>query len=633
MSSNSLAYRPDIDGLRALAIIPVVLFHLDLVIFKGGFLGVDIFFVISGFLITKNILRKVNTNSFSFLNFYESRMRRLLPTIFICQLFVLLIGIFLFLPSDLYSLGTSSIYSNFYLSNVFFYNTVGYFGGPAELKPLLHTWSLSVEEQFYLILPATIFLFSYIKAYQKLLPILFFVIFLTSFYLNILYSEMNQNYSFYLIFARAWELVAGSIIACFIDKVQINKTFFHVMGFLGLFLIYFSIFEYSEESFFPGYFQLAPVLGSSLLILSGLNVDSLSYRILSSKILVYFGQISYALYIFHWPVVAMSKYFFPNAFAYYQIYIIVISIVLAHICTFYLENKIRKKIFFRSKLSIFSFCGGLFILTFIIGLYARQDNAAQILKNEEVSEVVRNIERDYDYTCMNSKNNKCFIGAEEKDPVIISVGDSHSGALNNSMDILFKENDIGGLTYNKAGYRPFIDFPRSDRLASDTLANQELIKILNQENIRYIILHSYWFDSINLNYIDSSTNKKINGKIAMRNGLQNLLDLFPNKKFIFIEDIPSSERFDLSRYARQIIFGNQYEMQIKLTEYNHMISEYGEVINSLIKNQNFEYLDISKIFCDNNYCRSDSFYRNQDHLNDLGAKKLLDELNLAIYIK
>ena len=307
--------------------------------------------------------------------------------------------------------------------------------------------------------------------------------------------------------------------------------------------------------------------------------------------------------------------------------------MLAHICTFYLENKIRKKIFFKSKLSIFSLCGALFVLTLIMGFYARQENAAQILKNDKVSEAIRNIEKDYDYTCMHSNNNKCFIGAEQKDPLIISIGDSHSGALNSSLNLLLREYDIGGITYNSAGYRPFIKFARSDRLNSDKLAHKELIKILNQESIRYIILHSYWYDSIMLNYIDSSTNKSINGKIAMMNGLQNLLDLFPNKKFIFIEDVPSSEKFDASRYARQIIFGNQYEMKIKITEYNHMISEYGEIINNLTKNNNFEYLDISKIFCDDNYCRPGNFYRNQDHLNDLGAKKLLDELNLSLYLE
>ena len=200
-------------------------------------------------------------------------------------IFVLLIGILLFLPNVLFSIGKSSIYSNFYLSNVFFYNTVGYFGGPAELKPLLHTWSLSVEEQFYLILPATVFILSFVKTFKKLLPILFFIVFLLSFYLNILYSEVNQNYSFYLIFTRAWELVAGSIIACFIDKINIKKVYSNILGLLGLFLVYFSIFEFSAESFFPGYFQLAPVLGSSFLILSELQVKSLSYRILSSKIL------------------------------------------------------------------------------------------------------------------------------------------------------------------------------------------------------------------------------------------------------------------------------------------------------------------------------------------------------------
>lgn len=297
-----MKYRPEIDGLRAFAIIPVILFHSGIDVFSGGYIGVDIFFVISGYLITTIILNDLKKQKFSFLKFYERRIRRLLPVlIFIC-IFTLIFAVFIFLPSQLVDLSYSILSVLFFFSNIYFWKTTGYFDGIAEEKPLLHTWSLSIEEQFYIFFP--IILLILFKYYKKKLLHIYLIFFFLSLLLCLYAGTKYINANFYSLPTRAWELLLGSILAIIIFEYgkKTNKTI-SLMSFFVLLICFFSFDEYIIT---PGPYLLIPTLSVFFIIYyydtnSGLN------NILANKIVLNIGLMSYSLYLWHQVIFSFYK--------------------------------------------------------------------------------------------------------------------------------------------------------------------------------------------------------------------------------------------------------------------------------------------------------------------------------------
>jgi len=307
-------YRPEIDGLRSIAVISVIFYHLQITfenieILKGGFLGVDIFFVISGYLITSIIYREVLVlNSFSFKKFYERRIRRLLPAL----IFVALVSFFLawkyMMPTNFVDYSKSIIYSIFFSSNFFFYfSELEYIQYDALLTPFLHTWSLAVEEQFYIIFP--IFFLTIFKFFKKYLINLLITVSLISLIFASYLSVIYPSSSFYFIHTRIWELLLGSILACLeIHKGQRSENKFNNLIFqiLGLSLIVFSIIYFDDTINHPSYLTLIPVAGTSMIIWFS-QKENFLIRILSSKLFVGIGLISYSLYLWHYPIFAFGR--------------------------------------------------------------------------------------------------------------------------------------------------------------------------------------------------------------------------------------------------------------------------------------------------------------------------------------
>lgn len=297
-----MKYRAEIDGLRAVAVVPVILFHAGLELFSGGFVGVDVFFVISGYLITTILIDDIENNRFSIVNFYERRARRILPALIFVILCSLPVAWIIMSPFDLKEFSQSLFAVAIFSSNVYFFLKSGYFDTQAELKPFLHTWSLSVEEQYYLLFP--IFLvFAWRFGKNKL----FWMIVILA-VLSLIVCEAGWRYNvsanFYLIPSRAWELLAGSISAFLAKKhgVRSNNTF----SMVGLFLILFSIFFFDKDTPFPSVYALVPVFGVVLIILFADN-ETFAARLLSSKVLVGVGLISYSAYLWHQPLFAFSR--------------------------------------------------------------------------------------------------------------------------------------------------------------------------------------------------------------------------------------------------------------------------------------------------------------------------------------
>jgi len=295
-----LGYRPEIDGLRSIAVIAVVLFHYHVPGFAGGFIGVDVFFVISGFLIGGLLWKEYEEQrSISLIDFYIRRFRRLAPAYIVMGAVVFAAGYALLLPSDFRELGKELIAATTYIANIAFYRSAGYFDIGAEEKPLLHTWTLSLEEQFYLFLPLFILLFA--RSRQTLLTGLI-AVGAVSLALSAIFTSQHQTAAFYLFPYRAWEFLAGVLLAIYSHRGQ---AFGAWMSWLGLALLAVAIFLLSPKSMFPGVLAVLPVAGTVLLILNGEDANAVN-RLLSSKVPVTIGLASYSLYLWHWPVLVLS---------------------------------------------------------------------------------------------------------------------------------------------------------------------------------------------------------------------------------------------------------------------------------------------------------------------------------------
>ncbi|HTO52887.1 MAG TPA: acyltransferase family protein [Myxococcota bacterium] len=337
---QSLAYRRDIDGLRAVAVLSVVFYHARLPGFGGGFVGVDVFFVISGYLITQIILPEVERGRFSMLGFYERRIRRIFPALFVVLLAVLAIGCALLLPDDLVELSRSTVATTFFAANFHFLSQAGYFDAPSWTKPLLHTWSLAVEEQFYIVFPPLLLL-----AKRKLgghYLALTWATVAVSLAACIVGTNNFRDADFYLAPTRAWELGIGSLLAMGAVRAPGSRALRELAAAAGLAGILYAVTRYGESTKFPGVTALPPVLGSALLLWAGTNGTSAVGRLLSTRPAVFVGLISYSLYLWHWPLLVYASYVpvrvlrVPEALG-----VIALSAVLATLSFRYIERPFR----------------------------------------------------------------------------------------------------------------------------------------------------------------------------------------------------------------------------------------------------------------------------------------------------
>jgi len=297
-----LKYRAEIDGLRALAVVPVILFHAGFELFSGGFVGVDVFFVISGYLITTILIDDIENNRFSIVNFYERRARRILPALSFVMLVCIPFAWMWMLPSQMKDFSQSLVAVSLFASNILFWRESGYFDASAEEKPLLHTWSLAVEEQYYVLFP--IFLFFAWRFGKNRVFWIIVVVAAASLLLSEWGFRNKPTANFYLAPTRAWELLAGSIAAFIVQNRGVKAN--NALSLLGLAAILFSIFAYDESTPFPSVYALVPVIGVVLLVLFA-EKDTLVAKFLSMKLIVGMGLISYSAYLWHQPLFAFAR--------------------------------------------------------------------------------------------------------------------------------------------------------------------------------------------------------------------------------------------------------------------------------------------------------------------------------------
>lgn len=455
-------YRSDIDGLRALAVLSVVLFHFGFPGFYGGYVGVDIFFVISGYLISGIIIDECAEGKFSVVEFYRRRIVRIFPALFAMLGIVVLIGSYVLLPDELLDLGGQVLGASFFYSNAYFFKTANYFGGDSHAKFLLHTWSLSVEEQFYIIWPFLLVFFHKNKSAMKYsvatVAVIFFV--LLSQYL----VYIDQSFAFYMMPARFWEFAAGAVAVYVVRGNKLNGQASSILGVIGLFAILLPVKFYNEQVVFPGLSALPPCIGTACILAT--NGRGFVSKFISNRIFTFFGKISYSLYLWHWPVVVFtSVFYFHEVNLVGKVVLFVISVVLGYLSWRFVEQPVRrnaKKI--DAKLA-FKSASALFILTALVVLLIRQDDGLKLRfdgrQNQMASYISYHGDQKYrEGSCFVVQKGEAFdarkcLSVSDKKKNILIVGDSHAAHLWPGFSEKFSDYNILQATHT--GCRPLIN--------------------------------------------------------------------------------------------------------------------------------------------------------------------------------
>ncbi len=589
-----LNYRPDIDALRAYSILLVILYHFEILNFSGGYIGVDVFFVISGYLITNIIITDINKKKFNLLNFYTRRIKRIIPALFFIVIFSLFFGYIFLNPFHFERLTESASSSVFGVSNFYFTGESGYFDNIGRYyKPLLHTWSLSIELQFYLFW--SIFLIIFYKILKNKIKYLIIIIFLLSLGLSNVYSPRFETYFFNPVL-RLYEFGAGSLIYFFKFEFNKNKNdIFFIIGFL--FILIFSLL-FDNESVFPGYNALVPCLGACLILITSKNLNFFK-DIFINKYSIYLGKISYSLYLVHWPIIVFYKYENLYEIKFYEkVFLLVLSIISAYFLYNFVEKPFRRQSNIRVKL----FPKFTIILTIVssILIYLSAQGLNNLYKKNKILEKEKDIllqielnkEKYREFlqgTRNRIKNNNYFSNKNINSTNTLIFGDSYSRDIYVSLarNKEFSELDI-----------EYVNFPHFNCFKSRSYKDEivELIKkfILNLKtcsekinNFNYEILNSSevvilsgrWEKDFNLNEFLKFFKKYYNNKI-----------IFINRKprFLSIPTLYFKNSSDLGKLA----FSTKSKEIKKINTNLKKQSESNDVI----------YFDIYNLICKSDSC-------------------------------
>ncbi|WP_082474922.1 acyltransferase family protein [Sphingomonas sp. Leaf343] len=493
--ATHMKYRPDIDGLRTLAVLPVVLNHIGVPGFWGGFVGVDIFFVISGYLITGILIRDIALDRYSLFEFYRRRILRIFPALFVMLTIVSLLACFFMLPGELVryakSLGATTLFS----SNILFFSEIGYFAPAAKLKPLLHTWSLAVEEQFYIFWPIAL-LFTIkgrIIGINKFIVAISFASFAVSCWL----VTSNASAAFYLLPARIWELSLGALIAVIPFRPR-SRWMNEVIGWIGLALIGYAVRRFTEATVFPGPSALLPCVGAAMLITSG-SAGTILSRLMSTKVMTFIGAISYSLYLWHWPVIVFAEialFLSPS----WQVMVleIFLSLVLATLSWRHVEQPFRMGVSeWKTPSVILCGCAIMLLTGFLAAiLYFTNGMAARFSANQLRVAAYQDIDGDALYrggTCFAVGSQKyslsCLKARNAELPVLLLAGDSHGAHYWPGLKT--HDSEVSILQATRTGCKPVI-YPRDKISVCAKFFRNIFIGWLPHHHVDRLVLAGRW---------------------------------------------------------------------------------------------------------------------------------------------
>ncbi len=511
MSQNlidDLRYRHDIDGLRAIAVGLVLLFHADFGC-SGGYIGVDVFFVISGFLITSLIWRDLESGRFTFANFWERRMRRIAPALIVLTLATVIAGWFLLLPTDFENLGQATASQAVFAANFHYWRNSGYFTGAADEKPLLQTWSLAVEEQFYLIAPFFFWAIFQLPFFRRRTTLCWTLILALAISLgaSIYGVEHHPWAAFYLLPTRAWELLLGSLIAFIPTNFLITKrrSLCEIASLVGLTLILVPAFAYTKLTPFPGLSALPPCGGTALLIWANGSPDGKPYtligRTLSLRPIVFIGTISYSLYLWHWPFLAYARYLALLPLSYTDRAIaLALGFVFAILSWRFIETPFRTRQLGTSRKAMFAYAGTGLATVFVSGLVCLVAHGFPHRFDAHIREMASAREDKGYLINLNAKDiaagKLIKLGATDPSlsPQILVWGDSHAMSALPAFDQLLKKKGIAGRAATHQGTAPIINWHKSTAGSrTETIEyNDSVMTYIEQNHIPHVILVGYW---------------------------------------------------------------------------------------------------------------------------------------------
>lgn len=651
-NANVSDYRPEIDGLRAIAVIAVVMFHLGLGC-PGGFVGVDIFFVISGFLITGIVQRRIENKTFSFTDFFSRRIKRIFPALAVMIITSIAAGYLILLPDDLAELGKSSVAQALFVANFHFASDTGYFAGPAELKPLLHTWSLAVEEQFYFIFPILLFILQ--KLNRGRLVLLLAAACLISFSASIYGVYVFPTATFFLLPTRAWELLAGCLLALSPRKYKSSGFRDNVIAALGLFVIVVPIFAYDRTTPFPGAMAFPPVFGTALVILATSSSQRNQIRsTLSCQPLVFIGLISYSLYLWHWPVIVFTRIYFEHLDWKQIIFATTISSLLSVLSWRYVETPFRNKKIIEKPKNIFCIALSTNILLIIIsvflvttnGLDFRFPNYSSVLSEDTKwngSEFAFDYEKDLVLHYLPT------LGMERPDldsnPDFIVWGDSHGMVLCNLIDFVAKKHDLYGKAIVHSGFLPVPNIKveiGGEVNHSDVKIKRKVMQLLDKYRPKHLLLIARWarylgyssqeFNEEPVHLIDDNKRHSPEkpGAILQRN-LKELVSFCETRGMSvwIVKQVPETAERYPARQLLAYVLGRKKNLSDKrktIAEYEQMVEPVDKIFETVTTHENTQLIITDQLLWNDNertinYEGSRSIYRDFNHLTRLGLEK------------
>ena len=679
-------YQSHIDGLRAIAVLSVVLFHIFPRLIPGGFIGVDIFFVISGYLITKIIYESLNQDTFSFFEFYLSRIKRIFPALLTVIISCFVLGWFIMLPHEFKQLGTHITGGVTFTSNLLLWRDSGYFDNVSETKPLQHLWSLGIEGQFYILWPIMLWF-----AWKLNFNILKITIIATviSFILNVKGINYDRVSTFYSTQTRIWELLSGSLLVwlnrkniltdiqlkiyfwfsrhcLYIKKENVGWLLTNALSILGLILLYFGFYLITKDLSFPGMWAVIPVLGAALIILSNPKAW-INSKILSNKIVVWFGLISFPLYLWHWPLLTFIK-IIEGDILNRNIRIVALGIAIFLAWLTYKLVEFPMRFGKQNKAKILA----LIIIMTIVGFFGYQTYQLDglgfrksINKINQLLEYKKEptITRTSDGSCQkllafNPVNSQITCLSKSSTPEILFVGDSHAMALGSAA-----YQDKFNLNFALIGVHscvPFVGYSiRNDNIqnkACDIFANQVDYLISKNKSIKTIILSTrgpFYFTGEDFrsediqhknNFLIKSNNNISSESQAdmFQNGYSNFISrLEKNKlKIIFVIDVP-----ELGQDPSLCFFNRPFRFTDKpLSSCTNRLEKvlsrqllYRKIVGNLKKSHpNISIYDTLPVFCDGTQCyglrNQDLYYFDGNHLSILGSFFVLNDMRSKGFI-
>ena len=672
-----IQYRPDIDGLRAVAVVSVLFYHLDFSVFSGGFTGVDIFFVISGYLITSIIVKELAAKRFSFAVFYERRIRRILPAYFFLLVFTTLGGYLIYAPETMNQYGRAMRYSLVFISNLLFAREVDYFDKSFNDSPLLHTWTLSVEEQYYLIWPLILLLAGRYLFHRNFKS--FFILLITgSLAISEILTFILPKLSFYMIYSRAWEFGAGAFIALPAIPVLQSKKIVEIMSAIGFGAILVSIFLLHDTLRFPGLTATFSVIGTALIIYSGKHHHRcFIHRMLSIQPLLFIGLISYSLYLWHWPIITFTKYYLRRDLHLNEVFLIIlVSLFVAYVSYRFVETPFRKKrraaennqkssgkkIFIITSLIIFCFLQVAKAIERTGGFPSRfpEINQADLYFGNPLR---KDCHLSQSETLPKNKE-KCSRNYGRKNALI--WGDSHANHYSMALDKWARENKVNLRQSTKSACVPLYgDFDiyllkdrRYEKYESCREFNENIFQLIDKDSIDIVIIGGRWSgylpDSLTreeekpgLYLLDHRSNSPspANTETIFRQNFSKMVAKLREKnvQVILLGQVPVFTQNPIECYFTNITPMKKFlsqpsarENSCEMTrdEINRQVSKSHTFLSRLAEQDGVSFFNPLDEICDESSCRAlqngKIIYRDTQHLNSAGfaflQKPLADKL-------